>query len=279
MRYIKIEVTSKRSATRPPRFIGSMVRGCFGVSLKKIVCINPSYECGGCFAKDDCIYFDFFEKKNHIHGFRLDIELDPQKIDFSIYLFEKSCDRYPYILSAVHKMFYDTGFGKKREKLPLERIVCNDTLIFENGEFLQKKIESALFSCETFSKDIRLSFITPLRIKYENRLLTQTPSLRHLIQSIYNRYLTILGLKPQKLPFEPKGVVGSSDIKFLELQRYSNRQKTKMNLGGIIGEMEIKEIDKESFELLKLAEIIGIGKQTVFGLGKIKVTDMVAETK
>ncbi|NOX15681.1 MAG: CRISPR system precrRNA processing endoribonuclease RAMP protein Cas6, partial [Epsilonproteobacteria bacterium] len=63
-------------------------------------------------------------------------------------------------------------------------------------------------------------------------------------------------------------------VYFKELTRLSNRQKTKMQIGGIMGEIKYKNLDKKSYELLKLGEIIGIGKQCVFGLGKIKVEDM-----
>jgi leucine dehydrogenase len=35
--------------------------------------------------------------------------------------------------------------------------------------------------------------------------------------------------------------------------------------------LTISDIDEESFNLLKLGEIIGVGKQTVFGLGKISI--------
>ena len=44
-----------------------------------------------------------------------------------------------------------------------------------------------------------------------------------------------------------------------------------MQFGGVMGEMWISDIDEESFNLLKLGEIIGVGKQTVFGLGKISI--------
>ena len=42
-------------------------------------------------------------------------------------------------------------------------------------------------------------------------------------------------------------------------------------MDGIVGEIAIMDIDKRSYELLKLGEIIGVGKQTVMGLGEIEV--------
>ena len=41
-----------------------------------------------------------------------------------------------------------------------------------------------------------------------------------------------------------------------------------------MGEMIISNIDKKTFELLKLGELIGVGKSTVFGLGKIKIEEI-----
>jgi CRISPR/Cas system endoribonuclease Cas6 (RAMP superfamily) len=47
-----------------------------------------------------------------------------------------------------------------------------------------------------------------------------------------------------------------------------------MNLGGLMGEILINNADKEIYRLLKLGEVIGVGKSTVFGLGKIKVEEI-----
>jgi len=38
--------------------------------------------------------------------------------------------------------------------------------------------------------------------------------------------------------------------------------------------MAIWDLDKRSYELLKLGEIIGVGKQTVMGLGRVEVEDL-----
>jgi CRISPR/Cas system endoribonuclease Cas6 (RAMP superfamily) len=38
-------------------------------------------------------------------------------------------------------------------------------------------------------------------------------------------------------------------------------------MGGLKGTITIKGLDMKSYEYLKIGEIIGAGKQTVFGLG------------
>jgi len=46
-------------------------------------------------------------------------------------------------------------------------------------------------------------------------------------------------------------------------------------MDGILGEMVITGIDKRSYQLLKLGELVGVGKQTVFGLGRIEIEDLI----
>ena len=76
----------------------------------------------------------------------------------------------------------------------------------------------------------------------------------------------------RKLSFEIKGDIIKNNLVKKQLTRLSNRQNTKMSFDGLIGTITINDIDINSFELLSLAELIGIGKQTSFGLGKVVVT-------
>ncbi|WXG59599.1 CRISPR system precrRNA processing endoribonuclease RAMP protein Cas6 [Campylobacter concisus] len=68
--------------------------------------------------------------------------------------------------------------------------------------------------------------------------------------------------------------VSSKKLSFYDLERYSNRQHTKMQFGGVIGKMRVYGLDERSAGLLQLATITGVGKSTVFGLGKIDVTQI-----
>jgi CRISPR/Cas system endoribonuclease Cas6 (RAMP superfamily) len=45
-------------------------------------------------------------------------------------------------------------------------------------------------------------------------------------------------------------------------------------MDGVLGEIAVLGIDQKSYELLKLGEIIGVGKQTTFGMGKIKIEEV-----
>ncbi len=273
IKYTKIDVKLEPSAIKVLPFIGSTLRGVFGYSLKKVVCINPSYKCEVCFAKDNCIYFSFFEQKNQVHKYRFDFILNQNSYDFSLYLFDNATDKLPYILSALHKMLTETGLGVDRIKQEIKNIKVNNKIVYENGNFNLSDITPQEFQ-NTFQpkKAITLSLLTPLRIKYKNKLLTQTPPLEILISSIYNKIRELKNLPRSKLNYTPNYTTISSDIRFLDQTRRSNRQKTTLQIGGIIGEIVYENIDEKSLYFLEIGEILGIGKQTSFGMGKIQLS-------
>jgi CRISPR-associated endoribonuclease Cas6 len=271
--YIKIDVVLKKDTQDKPHFfLGSTLRGAFGLALKKVVCINPAFDCEDCFASNNCLFHDFYERKNHIHAYRFSKELGSNNYNFSFYLFESATDKLPYVLSAIYKMVHEVGLGIDRKKYQIQSITCNNEKVYENGQFNLEKAKTEKCEISNFHSGLRLKFLTPLRIKSENKLARNTIDLKQILQSIQNRLCELKNEEKAKLTFEPQYKLIKSDIKFLDLSRYSNRQKTKMKFGGLIGEMIFDEVDEQSFQLLKIAEIIGVGKQTVFGLGEIKIT-------
>lgn len=274
MTYTKLSVIIK-TAQKPPYFIGSQIRGAFGYALKKVTCINPSYQCEECFAAQNCLYFQFYEEKNSYHKYRLDFELGQSFYNFSFYLFDDVTQKVPYIVSALHMMLTQNGLGKERIKFSSFDMFINDISCMKDDKIVLPKEYSKRFEIEKISKNIKLKLITPLRIKKENRFLRGDEiELKSLINSIYQRQMKILGRDFKKFPYEIKGEITNKKLHFKELTRLSNRQQTTMNMGGIMGEIEFKDLNKECFEVLKLGELLGVGKQTVFGLGKITMEEI-----
>jgi CRISPR-associated endoribonuclease Cas6 len=264
----------KPSYKKPHPFIGSTLRGAFGASLKKVVCINPSFKCEGCFAKNNCLFYEFYEERNSAHGYRFDFELNQDNYDFSLYLFEDATDKLPYVVSALHKMLTEQGLGRERETFEIERIVCNDRAIYDGREFNLSNLKPQEFTIDNLPKKISLKLSTPLRMKYKNRLLNKKPPLESLLYSIQNRLCEIQKRPKVKLTFTPHYREKRSNVRFHDQTRRSNRQKTKLQIGGVIGNIDYEEIDEKSLMMLKLGEILGVGKQTVFGMGKIEVKSL-----
>lgn len=236
-------------AKKPYLFIGSKVRGAFGYALKEEVCINPSFECKGCFAAKECLFYKFYEEQNTTHEYRLDFKLHSDKYKFSILLFGDAKKHK----EVVHKAMLDSlkeysyiDFKEKEKKLKIK----------------QK------------SKIIKIAFLTPLRIKKQNRFATKDIELLDILLSIHKRYLDLQKLPYERVKLNTNYKIISKNLRYQELTRRSNKQNTKMHLGGLMGELIVNNVNEEIYKLLKIGEVIGVGKSTVFGLGKIKVEDL-----
>ncbi|GHV08048.1 hypothetical protein AGMMS50229_15850 [Campylobacterota bacterium] len=270
--FIKIEV--KFSSDKQPQnpFLGSTLRGAFGYALKQIVCVNYKYKCAECLSNNSCLFYDFYEAKNSYHKYRFSKPIGEDNYDFAFYLYEGVCEKLPYILNAFYEMAANCGFGFEREKAAIKTISCNGVVVYENDKFNMPAISPSKFEIKDISDRCRLQFITPLRMKADNLLLRSKPTLEQILISIYNRLNSLKDIPLSRLPFEPLYKEGKSEIRFTDFSRYSNRQQTKMQLGGIMGFVEYTAIDPNSFALLQLGEITGAGKQTVFGLGELKIS-------
>lgn len=64
-----------------------------------------------------------------------------------------------------------------------------------------------------------------------------------------------------------------SNLSWMDWERYSNRQRERMKLGGVVGKINFTGSLGKFLPYLHLAEHIHVGKETTFGLGKIAVRD------
>lgn len=63
-----------------------------------------------------------------------------------------------------------------------------------------------------------------------------------------------------------------SNLQWEEQTRYSNRQKAKLQMGGILGSISYEGNIMPFIPFLELATLLHLGKQTTFGLGRITYT-------
>ncbi|MDF1884320.1 CRISPR system precrRNA processing endoribonuclease RAMP protein Cas6 [Sulfurimonas sp. SAG-AH-194-C21] len=247
MEYLKLSY--KIDAKKPYIFIGSKIRGAFGYALKEEVCVNPIFKCENCFSAKECIFYDFYEAQNTTNNFRLDFKLFSKKYKFSLLLFGEA----------------------QKHKSALHNAMMNSLKEYKNIDF-KEKVKN--LEKKKTVKIIKLSFITPLRMKKKNRFATRDIDLLDILLSIYKRHRDLKGLDFERANIDTSYKVVSKHLLYQELTRRSNKQNTKMQLGGLMGEMVISNVSKEVYNLLKLGEVIGVGKSTVFGLGKIKIEDV-----
>lgn len=62
-----------------------------------------------------------------------------------------------------------------------------------------------------------------------------------------------------------------SKCTWIELKRFSNKQKKLLAMGGIVGKITIKNPSDKLIKILVAGEVLQIGKNTSFGLGQYKL--------
>jgi len=269
---IKFAKISAIIKAKPPFFIGSQIRGGLGYALRRVSCINPKQRCDGCFAQSSCVYFDFYERKNTAHDFRLGFCLGAPIYNFDIFLFDKSARKLPYIAAALDMLLRNIGLGAIRAKFAHYDLFVNDANARKNGQICLGEDFLQDFCAGQNLRDFKIIFRTPLRIKSGGTLLRENRlNLDILLDSIHKRYLAILGQDLSNFPRPLSGAVSHAKLHFTELTRYSNRQQTAMNLGGLMGEIAVQNASDAEWAWLRLGELIGVGKQTAFGLGNYEI--------
>lgn len=129
---------------------------------------------------------------------------------------------------------------------------------------------------------LRLRFLTPVRIKYNESLTDQLPF--HVLTRNLLRRISALSYFHcgERLDWDFKGLIErakevetlSSDLRWTDWERYSTRQGQKMRLGGVVGTVKYRSETKMLTRFLPLVELgqhIHVGKGTSFGLGWYEV--------
>ena len=127
-----------------------------------------------------------------------------------------------------------------------------------------------------YTSDLRLKFLTPVRLQTDGKVvmnkLNITPEL--LITNIVRRCVVIsyfyCGGSYKKIHFDGIDKISATDnhLRFFDWSRYSNRQNTKMQMGGFVGNIILSNVPSSVIPSIYAGSHLGIGKHTVFGMGK-----------
>jgi hypothetical protein len=278
-----------------PPFKGSTFRGAFGTALKRIVCALKRQDCNSCLLNSRCVYAFFFESPPP-NPFVIEPPLTTQTrflpgeaFDFTLLLFGRAVEYLPYCVYAFDQMG-QTGIGKRvngrRAGFVLKEVRSGPTgeIIYSSED---QRLQRVNFSSElTLSEPpaagiqrITIYLKTPLRVKQENHLTADLP-FHTLIRAALRRVSSLFTYYGSGEPdLDYKGLVEraqavetvDSTLGWFDWERYSNRQETKMLMGGMLGSVTYSGNLKEFIPLLRVCEEIHLGKQTTFGLGKIKL--------
>ncbi len=269
-------------------------RSIIGKELKKICCLfKRKSSCEDCSINQTCPYSFYFEspqfekgnKKPHPYTMFIDIEPNKKIDNITIYLTligDKAISYFPYLFFSLDRAG-ERGIFREREKFEVIDVVKDNKSILINKDKLNMDFEKSNFeintSLEKISiKNFKIKFISPIRLKRNGKLLNEI-DYNYFIKAAFRR-IDLLTKIYGKLQLEdyidfsklPKTISEKTYFEKLSYNYYSSRQKRKILLIGVKGYIEIKkEITFFEESLLQGAEIFGVGANTTFGFGKVKI--------
>ncbi len=288
-----------------PCYKGSTFRGVFGRALKRVVCALKRQECDTCLLRKRCVYAMVFETQATMdrpegsrivaapHPFVIEPPLTMEtrftkgsSFNFALLLFGEANRNLPYFIYAFEQMG-KIGIGRringKRGHFSLEEVKAGDRSIYSSADRTLKELNPFPLAlkdtedCRQNTLRLRVDMITPLRLKFENRLKADLPfhvlvrAMLRRISSLYNSYgdgepsLDYRGLVRKAMDVK----IVDDDLSWFDWRRYSFRQDKAMLMGGMVGSVTYEGEIGEYMPLVEFCSEIHLGKQTSFGLGKI----------
>lgn len=281
---------------------GSMLRGSLGAFLKKTCCTVRCAACKDCMLARHCAFPPLFIGKEMEGEDRVAMLPPPyciepddtgrtfydagERFSFNITLFSYAVDYLPYFVHAV-TLAGQHGMGKNDGSIQgtfeLEQVLHNEQSIF-NRETRKitltagEELDLPVWDPSSAEKGIlHVDLKTPCRFKADNRFSGDL-SFRRLFRLIVRRIRTLWALDGENILFEDFSSMQDradaietlqSNLYWKDWTRYSSRQKSSMQLGGLQGSIRYYGDLSAFLPFFTLAETLHIGKQTSFGLGQI----------
>jgi hypothetical protein len=291
---------------RLPEYPGSAWRGLLGQGLRRTACVTRQHSCAGCLLIHGCVYSQLFETPPppglELRGFTAmphpyALDIDPsapreyapgEALQLGISLIGPAIAHVPYLIHALG-LAGERGIGPEHGRFALERVdreqVPGGDLwerVYAVGTGEYHPVKSPPPPVPTAPERVSLRLITPLRIKHDGHFVgPRNFRLADLLRHLYNRLqrLALLyGGVPEAFDWRRDGVA-ADDLTLAEARlgwhdwtRYSSRQRTEMQMGGLLGELVISGPGLAVvWPALWLGQWTHVGKGTAFGLGSYRL--------
>lgn len=292
-----------------PPYKGSTLRGGFGHVFHRICCSQRDMQCNACLLAQSCPYAQIFEPapppgsevlKNYSdipRPFVIEPPLETkthyqpgETLTFGLVLIGQAITYLPYFILAF-KELGNVGLGKGRLPFDLAGVLAVDLIqdsavsIYDPQSNRVQPMKSEilgadLMKAEGIGDQLNITFLTMTRLKFEHTLVTGIPFhvlIRNLLRRISTLYYFYHGQKAADVDY--KGLIAdaeavrtvSSTLQLVDWERYSNRQDVRMNMGGLVGEASYEGEWRQFAPLLRIGEVVHVGKGCVFGMGKYEI--------
>lgn len=290
---------SSELPVRLPEYPGSAWRGALGHTLKRAVCVVRGTPCKDCLLYRACVYSYVFEtpppaaalkmrKYNAApHPFVLDVQPnpEPQVFRLGLTLIGQAERQLPYLVHALQQAGRQ-GIGKRDNRLELQAIQQTDG---NGGIHPIWTAEQPLIPLPASIPVIppppercRVQLETPLRLRREEHQVGPRDfGFADLFGTLLRR-LSMLSYFHTDTPLETDFaglmaqarslVVKEAELAWHDWTRYSSRQDTTMQMGGLTGSFVLEGTALAPFwRYLWLGQWTHAGKATSMGLGRYRL--------
>lgn len=281
-----------------PEYAGSTIRGAFGRSLRRTACMTHMSDCKSCPLYRTCPYTMVFETpppaEHSLQKFSQipnAYVIEPphwgrhvydvgEKLVFHMILFGRARSCLPLVIFALQKAFaYDVGHGRAELLGVYEEAARGGALLYSAG---MKEVASHDLCTEVAvpaGNEIGIRLETPLRLQQNGVPLgPERMTAKGFLSALLRRTALVLefqcgsplALDFGKLTAASESVDLTMDLGWKDWTRYSSRQNRKMSLGGVVGEMNFRNVPAAFRILLAAGQYVHAGKNATFGLGKLR---------
>jgi hypothetical protein len=303
----RIRIVPRAPLLLPPLRSGTILRGAFGLALRRLVCHDLDLACRACPLESTCPYPFTFEPRPPPGADRLSTFQDiprpfvfevpsvtdfpaGQPINFGLCAVGRAARLVPYFVSAFRNLS-DEGIGPRRTRFDLVEVAALDAqarhvTVYQAATPLVSLTAPTLRPADLMKDGdgartaLTLRFATPLDLK-DQGVPVGVPEFAPLIRRLRDRanaLSTFFADGPLALDFKGVSAMAETvklvrnDTKLLEVNRRSSRTGQRHDVGGLVGEAEYEgEAIGKLMPLVRLGEVVHAGKHAAFGNGGMEV--------
>jgi hypothetical protein len=291
---------------RLPGYPGSAFRGLLGHGLKRTVCVTRLPRCEGCLLEATCPYPLLFETPgvavgegrarfaNAPHPFVLRADWggprqlgEGEGFEVGITLFGRVNSLLPYVVHAMD-VAGARGVGRGRGKFEVEALWQEHpapgewAAIYTAAGGRLAQLDARIPAVPEPLMEAHIELVTPLRLKRLGRLVGPAElDTRQFLTALVRRLESLSQYYGR--PFEPPHhawiaevasniELVSRELRWADWTRYSSRQHTRMEMGGLIGRVTLRGSGLgAAWPLVFLGQWAHVGKGTSMGLGQYRL--------
>lgn len=298
----RVHLTAE-TAVRLPAYAGSMWRGALGHALKRTVCVTGARHCPDCLLYRSCAYPYAFETPPPEHAAKLrkypaaphPFVIEPwsdrrdlapgEAFGVDLTLIGRGNAQLAYFVEALRRAG-QSGIGKGKGRYGLagveQETATGWQTIYTPGGRMAMLPATAPEVPPLPAGPVRVELLTPLRLKIGGDLVTpERLRFRDFFSQLLRR-VSLLSYFHTDTPLETdfRGLVQAAEaiaiigpeLRWHEWTRYSARQDTLLQMGGLVGTFVLPGAALTSFwPYLWLGQWTHVGKGAVMGLGRYRL--------